>query len=183
MCEHTGVIRLKTPILAEHNRDKPMSACVWASTSVRLHQTFAWKVRIAKKKVFTASFHTFDAKQTSLILFNKERYDLRVKSWVLREIFVRNTIEAETINTLVLYYCITSWRLLHFKNSHVLTGILVCACQWINIVFFRVVTRRVFSTRKWKRSLKVITKADSNKIIKILKPLTSPPLDSISNNC
>ena len=97
MCEHASVIRLKTPKVAEHNPDRPISASVWASTVV-IVPNIRLESENCGKKVFTASFYTFDAKQTSLILFllfafdllywkfNKERssYEIVSSSWDLR---------------------------------------------------------------------------------------------------
>ena len=96
MCEHASVIRLKTPKVAEHNPDRPISASVWASVIV---PNICLESENCGKKVFTASFYTFDAKQTSLILFlllafdllywkfNKERssyHEIVSSSWDLR---------------------------------------------------------------------------------------------------
>ena len=124
-----------------------------------------------------------DAKKTSLTLFltSHLRSILDSTKSDLREIFLRMRsgnnqhvssilLHGELAIVVHLYYIITRTYLHSCVYFH-------------NFVLFRVVTRRMFSTRNRKRSLKVVKKCNSNKIIKIINALTCSSLNSIANNC
>ena len=105
MCEHASVIRLKTLKVAEHNPDRPISASVWASTvvivpNIRLESENCGKKYLQRPFILLmrnrpVQFY-FYLSPSIYCIGNLTKNDLHVKSWVLREIFVRNAIEAET---------------------------------------------------------------------------------------
>ena len=166
MCEHASVIRLKTPKVAEHDRERPISACVWASSSV-IVPNICLESENCEKKVFTASFHTFDARQTSLILFLPLAFDLLYwrfsKATIFvwnRDFFVRSSLEMRSRRkqlTLLVYYCMTSWHgCCTFRIRTYLLGFL---CVLVNekILYFSVSWRGAYFRHwKWRWSQKRI---------------------------
>ena len=52
MCELASVIRLKTSKVAEHNRTG-LSRLLCGLQLSSLYQTFAWKVRIVEKSIYS----------------------------------------------------------------------------------------------------------------------------------